>query len=143
MREMTTEQIEEVLRDLDWTEVHKMRVFSGYGDSVVIYTDATFSMQDSSTYYRDPDASGVLGYLSCWGRGNIDRTAYYEGWRTPNEHGEYTILPEYADLTGRPVLTFEEMIEEAIEEGDWDYEEEIEELARRIEEERDVNALAA
>lgn len=139
--DMTIEQLEEVLRGLNWTEIHKARVFSDYGDRVVIYTDGDFTVQDSSTYYRDTDAAGVIGYLPCWGRGNVDRTAYFEGWLERNEdpdvYGDYVTL----DMTGTGydagrVLTEDEAFAEAIEEGDWDYDEEIEGVLRQVREER-------
>jgi hypothetical protein len=146
--EMTMEQIEEVLREMDWTEIHKARVFSDYGDDVVLYTDGTFSAQGSSTYYRDPDAAGVISYLKCWGQGNVDRTDYFDGWLAPNEdenvYGDYVTL----DVTGTGydagrVLTEDEAFTEAIEEGDWDYEEEIEAVLENVREERRYAAEVA
>ncbi len=143
--EMTIEQIEQVLQDMNWTEIHKARVFSDYGASIVIYTDGEFSVQDQGTHYRDPDAAGVIAYLPCWGRGNIDRTHYYEGWADEAERSHWTTedpdrysvvihreTGEEVDSgdwieteTGRIIGTTDQMIEEAIEEGSWYYDEDI------------------
>lgn len=157
--EMTIEQIEEVLEDVDWTEVHKLQVFSDYGASVVIYTDGTLSVQDQGTYYPNPDKAGVLGYMACWGIGNIDRTDYYEGWcqradesdwTTEDEH-RYVLIHkrdtfevDYGDWieidTGR-VLTTDQMLTEAIEYGEWDHEDWKESLMLQIEQQRDYQAM--
>lgn len=139
--EMTIEQIEEVLENVDWTEVHKLRVFSDYGDSVVIFTDGSLYVQGQGTYYRDPDAAGVLGYLRCWGQGNIDRTYYYEGWATPVEDG-YLVDAEgvYGELEGQ-VISEERMIEICIEDGQHDDDEVREALMDQIEEQRDYQAM--
>lgn len=150
--EMTLEQIEDILRDMNWTEIHKARVFSDYGDSIVLYTDGEFTVQDQNTYYRDPDTAGVIGYLSCWGRGNVDRTDYYEGWAGQAEDSEWTTEnPDRFSVvihketgkevdsddwieaeTGRIIGTTDQMIEEALEEGDWDYTEEIEAVLENV-----------
>lgn len=128
--EMTIEQIEVILEGMNWTEIHKARVFSDYGDKVVLYTDGEFSIQNQSTYYRNPDEAGVISYLNCWGQGNVDRTDYFEGWIERNEDGEY-IETE----TGR-ILTEDEAFTEAIDEGDWDYYEEIDAVIENIQQER-------
>jgi hypothetical protein len=141
--EMTIERIEDVLRQMNWTEIHKARVFSDYGDSVVLYTDGTFSVQDSSTHYRDPDAAGVIGYLRCWGQGNIDRTVYYEGWAEPVEDGYLVSGAGYEDdeIYGT-VISEDRMIEIAIEDGQWqdDYDEAVEAILESVREERRYRA---
>lgn len=136
--EMPLEQIESIVENMDWTEIHKARVFSDYGDSVVLYTDGTFSVQDQGTYYRDPDAAGVIGYLNCWGRGNIDRADYFEGFAERVEDGEhegmYDICGDHP--AAEPWLVDEdEALRIAIEQGDWDYREDIDEFMSRYEEE--------
>ena len=137
MSEMTIERAEEVLRGLDWREIHKTRVFSDYGASVVIYTDGETSVQDQGTYYRDSDAAGVLCYLDCWGN-NIDTLQYTEGWTRDEldedgiQTGNYVIDYGYDDVGNGKVLTEREVIERAIEEGEWDDDAEIEALLERI-----------
>lgn len=157
--EMSIEQIEKVLENVDWDETHKLRVFSDYGASVVIYTDGTLSVLDQGTYYRNPDEAGVLGYLRCWGQGNTDRTAYSEGWCERVEHSRWVTEDEdrYVFIhvadgseidggdwieieTGR-VLTTDEMLTEAIDYGAWEYDEEKEHVLRSIMEERDYQAM--
>lgn len=146
--EMTIEEIEEVLEGMNWTEIHKARVFSDYGASVVLYTDGEFTVQDQGTYYRDPEAAGVIGYLPCWGQGNVDRTDYFEGWVVRNEdeevYGDYVTL----DVTGTGhdagrVMTEDEAFTEAIEEGDWDYTEEIDAVMENVRRDREEAAYRA
>lgn len=154
--ELTMEQIEDVLRDMNWTEIHKARVFSDYGDRVVLFTDGDWTVQGQSTYYRDPDAAGVIGYLSCWGEGNIDGTDYFEGWVEWAEGSKWTREDDdsyilYHTQTGEEVdydtvietetgrvLEPRAAIEEAIEEGDWDYTEHIDELLEAVKQEREA-----
>jgi hypothetical protein len=155
--EMTIDQIENVLDNVDWTETHKLRVFSDYGASVVIYTDGSLSVQDQGTYYPSPDDAGVLGYLRCWGRGNVDRTTYFEGWAEwvadsnhvtwNDEQAIYTVRgvevneDDLVEIDTGRVLTQDEALNEAIEEGYWDYDEERDELLRSIMEQRDQQAV--
>lgn len=138
--EMTIDQVEDVLRDMDWRAIHEARVFSDYGESVVLHTDGHFSTQGQNTYYRDPDAAGVIGYLKCWG-GNIDRTEYAEGWTTPVEDG-YLVNDDYPDpdLAGK-VISEEAMLMEAIEQGDLDVDEEVEAILYNFKEERRYQQL--
>lgn len=155
--EMTIEQVKKVLDNVDWTETHKLRVFSDYGANVVIYTDGTLSVQDQGTYYPNPDAAGVLGYLRCWGRGNIDRTPYFEGWVEWAPESRHAVEDEERFVyyvngvevdegdvveidTGR-ILTQDEALNEAIEEGEWDYDEDKESILRDILVERDQRPI--
>lgn len=143
--EMTIEQIEDVLREMNWTEIHKARVFSDYGASIVLYTDGEFSVQDQSTYYRDPDAAGVIGYLSCWGQGNIDRTDYFEGFAERVEDGEHEGM---YDISGDHPAADPWLVDEdtaltiAIEQGDWDYIEEMEAVIEDVKRDREEAAHA-
>ncbi len=123
--EMTMEQIEDVLGDMDWAEVHQMRVFSKDSETVVIYTDGTADVRDSSTLYRDPDAAGVLGYLSC----DLDLEVYYGGWCEPDEDGDYI------RIDNGEILSEHEMINLALHEGEIAYYQHAEFL-RAIREER-------
>ncbi len=112
--EMTAEQVEEVLRaKVDWTAIRRARVFGDAGDRVLVFTDGSYEVMDSGQHYRDEDAAGVLGSLDVWGLGEIDRTDYFEGWVQKQEDGRYV-----ESDTGR-VLTEEEALEEAVEDGDW------------------------
>lgn len=159
---MTEEQIQEILEGMDWTEIHKARVFSDYGDSIVLYTDSEFSVQGQGTHYRDPDGAGVIGYLSCWGWGNIDRTFYSEGWTElvrdseraewDDEAAVYRVDGVEADesdyiVTGvgyeddeifGSVITEDRMIEICINDGDWaiEYEEWQDAIIENMREER-------
>ena len=109
--EMTMEQIEHVLGDVDWAEVHQMRVFSKDNETVVIYTDGTADVRNSSTLYRDPDAAGVLGYLSC----DLDLEVYYGGWCEPMGDGYYMRNDT------EEILSEDEMINLALHEGEIAY----------------------
>ncbi len=150
--EMTIEQIEDVLREMDWTEIHKARVWADYGASIVLYTDGTFGTQEQSTHYRDPDAASVIGYLASTPWGNCDSSAYFEGWVEKvrdSHHAEWNDdeaiyrvdgveVDENALVeieTGR-VLDETDAVDEAIEDGEWDYDEEIEAVVRQVEEYR-------
>lgn len=150
---MTPDEVRDVLRGMDWTGIHKVRVFSDYGDSVVLFTDGDFAVQEQSTHYRDPDAAGVIGYLSCWGIGNVDETSYFEGFvERADDRGKWVERSEedvtyrhvetgeeldgdaYVEIETGRVLTEDEAFTEAIEAGDWDYEEDIDAFMRRYEE---------
>ncbi len=104
---MTMEQIENVIDDVDWAEAHQLRVFSDPSETVVIYTDGTTDVRDSSALYPDPDAAGVLGYLSC----DLDLEVYYGGWCEPTRHGYYRRNDT------EELLTEHEMINLALHEG--------------------------
>ncbi len=134
-RDMTLEQIEEMLRDLDWTEVHRLRVFSDYGSKVVIHADGDFSVLGSSTYYRDPEEAGVIAYLPCWGTGNIDRTDYFEGFVERFEE-ETSGRIMYRDIHDGRVLAHDEALAEAIRDGEWDYDAEIDMLMADVRQRR-------
>lgn len=142
--ELTIEQIESILQDMDWTEIHKARVFGDYGQKIVLHTDGEFSTQDQGTYYQDPDAAGVISYLNCWGLGNIDTTDYTEGWTKAQtdedgiETGMYVVDYGYEDEDEGKVLELSEVIEKAIEEGCWDYDDEIIAVLENVEQERDM-----
>ena len=146
--EMTIEQIEDVLEGMDWTEIHKAQVWGDYGASIVLYTDGTFSVQEQSTYYRDPDAAGVIGYLHTKPWGNCDSSVYFEEWVEKVRDGventsEWITWDDEAAVyrhtqtgdevsegyvveieTGR-VMDETTAVDEAIENGEWDYDEEI------------------
>lgn len=128
--EMTIEQIETVLQGMNWTEIEKARVFNDYGDKVVLYTDGEFWVQGQSTYYRDPDEAGVIGYLPCWGAGNIDRSIYLDGFAERNEEGDYVEIE-----TGR-IMGQDDALAEAIEQGDIAYYEYIDEVLYTVRQER-------
>lgn len=140
--ELTIKQIETILEGMNWTEIHKARVFGDYGDKVVLYTDGEFSVQGQSTYYRNPDEAGVICYLNCWGRGNIDTTPYQEGWLKPHtdedglETGDYVIAFNWDAEENGTILTSDQVIEQAIEDGDWDDAEEIDAVIESIQQER-------
>lgn len=135
--ELTLEQIDAIVRGMDWADIEEARIFNDYGDQVVLYTDGTFSIQDQSTYYPDPDAAGVISYLNCWGQGNIDREVYYEGWATPVEDG-YLVNDDYYDssLAGK-VISEREMLHEAVQEGLIDNDAYTEAVMENVEQERD------
>jgi hypothetical protein len=143
------------LRGFDWREIERLRVFGNYNDKVVLYTDGEIGTQDASTYCSDSDAAGVLAYLTCWGRSNVDTTFYTEGWTRPEvdedgiETGNYVIAWSHDDPENGTVLTLDQVIERAIDEGEIGEDEQIdgllgdiaqerEEIQRRRQEERDT-----
>ena len=150
---LSRDQVEEIVRGMDWTAIHQARVFENFGDRVVLYTDGDFWVMVQSTHYRDNDAAGVVGSLPCWGQGNIDKTDYFEGWVEKAEDLEHVRYEEDDDTyrmkatgeevapgayverhTGR-VLTEDEALAEAIRDGDWEgYEYQIEEVMRGYDE---------
>jgi len=162
--EMTIEEIREVLEGMDWTEIHKARVWGDYGASIVLYTDGEFSVQEQNTYYRDPDAAGVIGYLHTTPWGNCDSTVYFESWIQKIQNGIENTSEwiewdddecvyrhaktgeevEWGDVveieTGR-VMDQTTAVDEAIEEGDWEIEDEEQRKAilERIVEDREVH----
>ena len=36
---LSRDQVEEIVRGMDWTAIHQARVFENFGDRVVLYTD--------------------------------------------------------------------------------------------------------
>lgn len=154
--EMTIEEIEEVLEGMNWTEIHKARVFSDYGASIVLYTDGEFTVQDQSTYYRDPEAAGVMAGLSCWGQGNVDRTDYAEGrWERVRDSklaqwdddecvylvdGVEVDETDWVETETGEIYDTERMLEVAIEDGEWEYHEEIDAVVENVREERRVQS---
>jgi hypothetical protein len=135
--EMTIEQIEEVLREMDWTEIHKLYATADYGDHVMLYSDGSFNVMHSSTHYRDPDAAGVIGSIRCPGSGNLDTTYYTEGWTRPEKDedgydtGNYVVEYGFEDEDNGKVLTLDEAIEMCIEIGEHDYDEWIDGVLER------------
>jgi hypothetical protein len=112
VKEMSIQEIEGILEDLDWIDIHKRCVFSAYpGGTINIFTDGSVEELPQNTGYRDD--SQVIGTLRAWGRGNTDTYAYLDGWGEVSEDGESFIVDD-----GR-VLTINEAIEECIECGEW------------------------
>ena len=112
LKEMTKEQVQKVLDNLDWIEIHRISIFGDYGETINIFTDGTLNVLGSGTTYQD--YSEVLGCVSVQGRGNVDEWPYLDGW---GEWDQYTHT--FITKDGR-TLTEEEAIEEAIEDGEWD-----------------------
>lgn len=163
--EMTIEQIEEVLEGMDWTEVHKAQVWGDYGASIVFYTDGEFSVQGQNTYYRDPDAAGVIGYLHTTPWGNCDSAVYFEGWVEKirdgvedtsewiewdddlavyrhTKTGEEVSEDDVVEIETGRVMDEATAVNEAIENGEWDYREYIDAVLEDVRREREeaVNA---
>ena len=130
--ELSLEQIEQMLLSMDWVEIEKQRVFGDYGDSVVIHTDGSTSIQGQSTYYRDPDAARVITYLKCWGMGNTDCASYLEGWTERREDGSYVDT-----VDGTVYEDDHAAMEAAIEFGDLDPFEYIDPIMQDLYQERD------
>lgn len=162
---MTIEEIRNVLEGMDWTEIHKAQVWGDYGASIVLYTDGEFTVQEQNTYYRDPEAAGVMAYLHTTPWGNCDSSVYFEGWvekirdgieetspwiewddeaavyrhtRTGEEVSEGDVVETE---TGR-VMDVETAVNEVIEDGEWEagYEEEREGIILDIVEQRRYRA---
>lgn len=119
--EMSIEQIREVLRDMDWSEIHVARVFSDTNDKVVLLTDGSFSVRERSHYFLGDDAADEIADLSCWG-GDVDSTRYPEDWTEELENGFYRVDDDFRKGTDIPeYINEEQMIEIAIREGDYTY----------------------
>ncbi len=142
---LSKDEVEEIVRDMDWTAIHKARVLNDAGDRVALFTDGTFAVMDSAEQFRDPDASGVIAELEVKGA-DIDLSDYIpEGIAVPEsryvEHDEETdtyrlrgsgaeVAPDLYIWDG-VVLDKEDALAHAIEHGDWGgYEYEIEDVMR-------------
>jgi hypothetical protein len=96
-----------------------------------------------------------MGYLSTHPWGNCDSSVYFEGWveRVENsewtrehenhvgvmvhkETGEEVDASDWIEIETGRVLSTTDAVDEAIEEGEWDYDEEIEAVLRSVQEER-------
>ncbi len=143
---LSKDEVEEIVRDMDWTAIHKARVLNDAGDRVALFTDGTFAVMDSAEQFRDADASGVIAELEVWGLGDIDESLYIpEGIAVPEsryvEYDEETdtyrlrgsgaeVAPDLYIVNG-DVLDREDALVDAIEHGDWGgYEYEIEDVMR-------------
>ena len=132
-RDYTAERVEEILREkVDWREAFRKYIFGDYGDTVNIHDDGEMVVHGTGTYYRDPDAAGVIYGFSCAGFGNLDTTYFTEGFVEWDEEKE-----SYVELhDGRVVGSMEDVAEEVVRDGeysDW-IEEHIENAYRQHEE---------
>lgn len=127
---MSTEEIEEVLQKVDWDEVEMKRYYGDYGSSVVIYTDAETTTMEGSTYYRDEDAAGVIGYLECWGR-DVDLDDYATDLAEQNDDGEWVVIHDELRASYPDPISQDDMVEISIREGDIDYFAHIDELLEK------------
>lgn len=111
-KEMTKEEIQEILDEkVDWEDVHTRTVFSNYGDTIHIRTDGTVFELGSGTYLRD--YSEIIGRIPVVGYGDIDDNDYLDGW------GEWDRDNDTFTTSDGRILTIEEAIQEAIEDGEW------------------------
>lgn len=91
--------------------------------------------------------AGVIGYLNCWGLGNVYTTDYTEGWTKPHtdedgiETGMYVVEHGYENEDEGKILELSEVMERAIEEGEWDYEYDIAMTLEDVEREQDYQAF--
>ena len=111
--DMSKEQVQEVLDNIEWTEIHNNTVFEDFGSTIHVKTDGTFFVLGSGTSIMD--YSEILGTIKVAGRGNIDEWDYFEGW------GEWHPDNDCFQAIDGRVLSTEDAISEAIEDGDWSH----------------------
>ena len=109
--EMSKEEVQKVLDEIEWSEVHYLTVFEDYGSTIHVKTDGTFFVLGSGTYLRD--YSEIIGTIEVVGYGNIDHWDYLDGWGTWDRENDAFLTDD-----GR-TLTTKEAIEECIEVGEW------------------------
>ncbi|MBK8536319.1 MAG: hypothetical protein IPL59_15035 [Candidatus Competibacteraceae bacterium] len=100
--------IHHAIENLCLRELHELWAFcQGY---ILIYPNGEISHLESGLSLRD---SSCISSIRCPGPGQIDRTDYAEGWAVLNDDRTYTRLSDGV------ILSEEEMMEEAIRDGDW------------------------
>jgi hypothetical protein len=109
--EMSKEEVQKVLDEIEWSEVHYLTVFEDYGSTIHVKTDGTFFVLGSGTYLRD--YSEILGTIPVVGYGSIDHWDYLDGWGEWDRENETFLTDD-----GR-TLSIKEAIEECIEVGEW------------------------
>lgn len=147
--EMALGEIEEVLREADWSGITRRRLEVGDGMALALYTDGTYRTREGG-YHRYDDDDEVVAVLRC-GREYMIPDSYSQGYDSP-EDSEYAswdsdesayrhretgeLLDNDEDLieedTGA-VQTAEELIFHVLDE---DHDDEINEILRTIEAER-------
>ena len=125
---MTKEKLIQLLDNVDWTEVHQMRI-DDHGRRVELWLEEDKLVP--VTMEQNTWQSGVesIGSLPCWGLGNIDSTIYTEGWtETVNDDEHYLmyrVTVEESMLPKGSIHDLETIVQTAIKESEWqtDYEE--------------------
>ena len=117
------EMAERFVRELDWKAIHKEMVNNQYGMKIEIYEDGTYSVLTSGSYTKE--AVAVVKTT-----GEYLDEEYFDGWLTRNDDGELV-----EDETGK-VWDESAAVRDAIENGEWYYEEwsEYQEMIDEIEE---------
>ena len=98
------------LENTRWHEFHELYALGEHG-YILLFADGSLCHISSGTSFR---GFTHIAAVRCPGPGQIDRTYYAEGWTSLNEDRTYTVKED-----GR-IITEEDMIKEAIRDGDWD-----------------------
>ena len=109
--ELSKQEVEELLDEIDWVKVHSQIVFENFGNNICIQTNGKIFSIEQGTSLRDDDE--IIGLIPCIGLGNIDTWDYLDGW------GKwYQWKREFETNDGR-ILDENDAILEAIEDGEW------------------------
>lgn len=119
----TKKQIEEILdTKVDWVAVHKAYCFPlhGYRTQIHIFTDGSISEMAPNTSYQIVPGD-LIGTICAEGIGNLDSSEYLDGWLEYNKKNDIYIIADHMPDAGKR-LTFEQAVNLAIEDGEWDEE---------------------
>ena len=125
---ITRDEIEALLRDVDWTSVHHERIGRS-GQRVEFWINDECTKIETCVMEQGTWQPGVnhLGSLRVLDLGAIDTEWYSSGWTTcDRDSGQYTETE-----TGK-VMDEEDMVHQCIDEGDHDYEPWIDELLEQF-----------
>lgn len=110
--------IERFLEKINWLELHKECVLTDdYNDLIVIWLDGTFENLGNDM----PNTTNYYFSVHTYGFGNVDASAYADGWATELQDGYGNYTRVYANNTTGERMTQKEMVTKCIEDGDWDH----------------------
>ena len=106
--------IEKLIEKVDFNEIMILQHFSDCGSRIHVWEDGGLEVMGQGTYPGNTDLWYAV--INCFGRGNIDESAYSEGWA---EEQETEVGRQYIETATGLIMTPDEMIRKCLEEGDF------------------------
>lgn len=133
---MEQSKIEKVINNIDWELLHKYYV-KDFGMNIEIYENGSISLLTSSTYTKN-----AVAVIKTEG-GNFDNSYYTEDFAEEiddsdsENYGKWKILGLWGDHDSKEFLSYDDMIERSITDGD--HSDRIEEWENEIREQMEQN----
>lgn len=110
--------IDEMIEKIDWTELHKLKeLTNGYNQPIIIWVDGTMTLYSCGSW---PNTDQYFLRSATTGWGNVDVSSYAEGWANPEKDEYENDTGNWINQDTGEIMTSEEMVEECIQDGEWD-----------------------